>query len=214
MVGAYLVEELIKNMKYTAIKVYTRRPIGIEHIKVIEKIIDVESPASYSDDLRGDDLFICLGTTMRRAGSIKRYEEIDRDLPVSIAKASFNKGVSRIAVVSSIGANSDSKSYYSRIKGEMEKGILEVGFERTVIARPSLLLGERKEFRLLEKVAKAFAWLFSFLMTGRLKVYKAIHGRDVAIAMIDLLAETSDKTIYLSNELQEIVTTGGNINVK
>jgi uncharacterized protein YbjT (DUF2867 family) len=204
LIGGYLVEELIQNMRYTAIKVFTRKSLNIQHIKVIEHVVDVENLKSYEDMIRGDDLFICLGTTRKKAGSIKRYEEIDRDIPVNIAKASIGKGVKRVAVVSSLGANSGSKNSYTRIKGEMEAGISELAFDTTVIVRPSLLLGNRSEFRLGEKLATVIMKVFSFILRGRLAIYRAIEGRDVARAMIDLIATKSSKKIFLSDELREI----------
>ncbi|MEE4115467.1 MAG: NAD(P)H-binding protein [Marinilabiliaceae bacterium] len=204
LIGTYLVEELIQNMGYTAIKSFTRRKLDIEHIKLIEHVVDVEDVASYADKLRGDDLFICLGTTRKKAGSIKRYEELDRDMPVNIAEAALSRGVKKVAVVSSLGANENSGSYYSRIKGEMEKGIEKLPFEKVLIARPSLLLGERKESRPMEKAAIVFYKIFSFLLIGKLKFYRAIHGRDVARAMIELLVRNDEKTVFLSHELQEI----------
>lgn len=202
--GTYLVEELIQNMGYSSVKVFSRRKLDIEHIKVIEHIVDVENITSYTDLIRGDDIFICLGTTMKKAGTIARYEELDRDMPVNIASEAYKKGVKRIAVISAQGANSGSRNYYYRIKGEMEEAILELGFTTTIIARPSLLLGERKEFRLLERAGITMYRIFSFLLVGRLRYYRAIHGRDVANAMIDLMARNPERSIFLSSELQEI----------
>ena len=176
LVGKYLVEELIQNMGYTAIKVFSRRKLDIEHIKVIEHVVDVENVAEYEDLIRGDDLYICLGTTMKKAGNIKRYETLDRDMPISIAQHAVKRGIKRVAVVSAIGANLKSRSYYNRIKGEMEAGLLELKFKTHVIARPSLLLGDRTETRVLEKVATGFSKIFSFILVGKLSVYRAIHG--------------------------------------
>lgn len=204
MIGNYLVEELIQNMRYTAIKVFTRKSLNIQHIKIIEHVVDVEDIASYKDMIKGDDLFICLGTTRRKAGSTRRYEEIDRDLPVNIVRASSERGVRRVAVISSLGANSKSGNSYSRIKGEMEEGIFGTGTETTVILRPSLLLGKREEFRFFEKLATILARPMSFILSGKLKIYRAIHGRDVALAMIELIASTTGKKIVLSHDLQSI----------
>jgi len=191
-------------MRYSSIKVFVRRKLEIEHIKVLEHIVDVENVMSYIDDVRGDDLFICLGTTKKKAGTISRYEELDRDMPFNIAKAAKDKGAKKIAVVSSLGANSKSRNYYTRIKGEMEEKIISLQMSRTVIARPSMLLGNRKEIRFAEAVGKVFMKLFSFVLFGRLKVFRAIHGRAVAVAMIDLINRDSTKTLYQSDELASI----------
>ncbi len=204
LIGKYLVEELIQNMRYSSIKVFTRRKLDIEHIKVIEHIVDVENIDAYADQIRGDDLYICLGTTRKKTASISRYEQIDRDMPVNIARVSRSKGVSKVAVVSSLGANAESKSYYPRIKGEMEAGISDLAFDSTVIVRPSLLLGDRSEFRFGERMATVFMKAFAFILRGKLGVYRAIEGRDVALAMIDLLAMEGAKKIILSDELREL----------
>jgi len=201
LVGSYLVEELIINMRYTAVKVFTRRPLNIEHIKIIEKVVDVENVQSYGDLIKGDDLFICLGTTIRKAGSVKRVEELDRIMPLNIASRALDNGVKRIALVSSLGANPSSKSFYPRIKGLVEKDILGLDFKRKVIVRPSLLLGKRGEFRFMELLGKGFMKSLSFIFRGKLAIYKAVHGRVVAQAMITLLGIDENRTIYLSDEL-------------
>jgi uncharacterized protein YbjT (DUF2867 family) len=131
-------------------------------------------------------------------------EKIDRDLPVSLAETACKRGTKRIAVVSSIGASPESGNYYLRIKGEMEAGILKLGFENTAIVRPSLLLGERKDSRAAELVGKVLMKTVSPLMLGKLKRYRAIHGRDVARAMISILQKNSTKKIYESDELQSL----------
>ena len=202
LVGSRLLEELVRSSRYTRVKIFVRRPAGIEHIKIVEKIVDVENVESYSDELRGDDLYISLGTTMRKAGSIARYEQLDRDMVLEIASQAMARGVSRVAVVSALGASASSRNYYNRIKGEMEEGIVAKGFGRTVIGRPSLLLGERDEFRILEAAGKGFARLLSFMMAGSLRKYRAIEAHDVAIALVALMGEQSEETFYSSLQLQ------------
>ncbi|MEZ4999826.1 MAG: NAD(P)H-binding protein [Bacteroidales bacterium] len=202
LVGRYLVEELIVNMRYTSVKVFTRRPLELEHIKVIEKVVDVENVDSYRDEIRGDDLFICLGTTIKKAGSVSRVEELDRVMPFKIASTAYENGVKRIAVVSAIGARSSASNFYNRIKGLMEEDITGLGFSRKVIVRPSMLLGRRSEFRLMETLGKGVMKGLSFIFTGKLKIYRAVHGRVVARAMIALLGIDEGRIIYLSDELE------------
>ncbi|MFO7755029.1 MAG: NAD(P)H-binding protein [Bacteroidales bacterium] len=204
LTGSALVNELIQNMRYTAVKVFARRDLDLEHIKVIEHIVNIEKPGEYSDIINGDDLFICLGTTMRKAGSVKKMEEIDRDLPIAIAKAALLNGVRNIAVVSSIGANPSSRNYYSRIKGELEQSILAMQFKRKVIVRPSVLLGKRSEIRILEAMGKALVQAFGFLLTGKNKKYRGIKATVVAKAMVRAINESSGKEIYESDELVEL----------
>lgn len=169
-----------------------------------EIITDFGNLDSVSGKISGDDLFICLGTTIRKAGSVANMEKIDRDLPVLIAETALRNGTTGAAVVSSIGANPGSSNYYLRIKGEMEEKIISLDFPRTVIARPSMLLGERKEIRAGEIIGKAVMKTFNPVLTGKLRKYRAIHGKDVARAMIILLQECQGVRIAESDELQKV----------
>ena len=129
-------------------------------------------------------MFICLGTTIKKAGSIERMEQIDRDIPIKIGELSQTLGIKKIAVISSIGANANSRNYYLRIKGEMENGLKTLDFDNIVIARPSLLLGDRKEQRFTETIGKFLVKTLGFLLVGNLRKYRGIHVRKVARAMI------------------------------
>ncbi len=203
LVGNQLVRKLITDEECSSVVVFVRKPIDFKHPKVKEQLFDVNMPEEFADMIRGDELYICLGTTIRKAGSVARVEEIDRDLPIRIAQAAFKNGVKRIAVVSSMGANPDSRNYYMRIKGQMEKGIREIKFDQTVIARPSMLLGNRTEFRFGEFVAKGFMKVIGFLLTGPLSKYRGIEGATVAAAMIVLIRSSNSEIVYPSDVLEK-----------
>jgi uncharacterized protein YbjT (DUF2867 family) len=160
LVGGNLVQELIKDPEYHQVKVFGRGEYSVPDPKVEYHRIDFDKPDEYSAWLTGDDLFICLGTTIKKAGSVAAMERIDRDYPVTIARLAFANGTGHIAVVSSMGANKKSRNYYLRIKGEMEEGICNTGFSKTVIVRPSLLMGKRKEFRFGEMIAKGMVSIY------------------------------------------------------
>jgi len=209
LVGKELIYHLIKDIRYKAVKVFTRRDLHIEHIKVIEKIVDVEKVEDYSDLIKGDDLFICLGTTRRKAGSVKRMEEIDHHLPFKIAKAALLHGVKNIAVVSSIGADPGARNYYYRIKGNMEKDLRSLEFDRMVILRPSILLGKRDEIRLFESIGKGFIKTFGFLLNGKRRKYRGIYGADVAYAIVREINNVNGKEIYESDEIAELADKSG-----
>jgi uncharacterized protein YbjT (DUF2867 family) len=205
LVGRSLINELIISEDYMIIRVFSRnRSIGFSDTRIREYIVDFENPETFSENVTGDDMFICLGTTIKKAGSIKRMEEIDRDLPVTLASLAKSNGVKRLAVVSSIGANSGSSNYYLRIKGEMEDAILEKGFGKVAIVRPSILLGERGEKRLGESAGKFFMRIFGVFLYGSFRKYRAIEARDVARAMIRILSQDTGEKIFESDQLQEI----------
>lgn len=204
LVGNLLLEELINSGNYKGIRIFVRQTTGVSEPLVEEVITDFSVPESYLPKITGDDLFICTGTTIKKAGSVANVEKIDRDLPAVVAAAAHNNGVKRITVVSSIGADAASRNYYLRIKGEMEEKILKLGFEKTVIVRPSILLGERKEIRAGEIVGKAVMKAIQPVFTGKFRKYRPIHGRDVAKAMISLLEKGEGKNIFESDELKKI----------
>jgi uncharacterized protein YbjT (DUF2867 family) len=204
LVGSELVYQLIKDIRYKAVKVFTRRSLNIEHIKVIEEIVDVEKVEDYGESIRGDDLFICLGTTRRKAGSVKRMEDIDHHLPFKIARAALLNGVKNMAVVSSIGADPGSRNYYYRIKGNMEKDLMSLDFNRMVILRPSILLGKRDEVRILESIGRSLMKVFGFLFTGKNRRYRGIKAGDVASTMVKEINNVNGKNIYESDEIMII----------
>jgi uncharacterized protein YbjT (DUF2867 family) len=203
LVGNCLVEELKDNASYSSIEVFTRTPIDSRHEKINQHLIDFNRLEEYASLFKGDDLFICLGTTIRKAGSVRKVEEIDRDLPARIAQIASENGVSRIAVVSSLGANPSSRNYYLRIKGEMEAAIRKIQFEQIVIARPSMLTGRRKEFRFGEVIGKIFMTVTGFLLLGPARKYRSISGQTVAAAMIALIQSPHREIVYQSDELQK-----------
>jgi uncharacterized protein YbjT (DUF2867 family) len=204
LIGNLLFEELIESAIYSEIRIFVRQSIGVSHVKVKEFEVDFSNPDTFSELISGDDLYICLGTTIKKAGSVKKMEEIDRDLPVNIATAASANGVKRIVVVSSLGANPGASNYYLRIKGEMEQAIMKLRFENLAIVRPSMLLGERKEKRAGETAGKVVMKVVNPLLLGKMKKYRGIHGRDVARAMIAIMQKEPEKTYYESDVLQKI----------
>jgi uncharacterized protein YbjT (DUF2867 family) len=205
LVGNLLLEELEKAGNYQTIRIFVRQTAGISSPGIEEIITDFGNISGLGSDIKGDDLFICLGTTIKKAGSVENMEKVDRDLTVDIAILALKNGVKRVAVVSSIGADPASKNYYLRIKGEMEQGILSAGFEKTVIVRPSMLMGERKELRPGEIAGKMVMTVIKPVLSGKLLKFRAIHGRDVARAMIMLLEKETDKKIFESDDLQKTI---------
>ena len=205
LIGKDLVEELCKSDRYNTVKIFVRKRTGLENeSKIIEIISDFDNLKDQSAAISGDDLFICLGTTIKKAGSVQRVDEIDRDLPVQIATFASENSVARIAVVSSLGASAASSNNYLRIKGEMEQGLMKLKFQTSIIARPSILLGKRGERRPLEEISKSAMKILGLLLIGRLKKYRGIQGKVVSIAMIKAINIKTGIHILESDVLQQI----------
>jgi len=185
LIGKKVTEHLLKNDSYSTVIILVRKPLNINHPKLKQHIFNYD--AIDNTLLKGDDLFCCLGTTIKTAGSKEAFRKVDLDYVVNVAKASKVNGINHFAVISAMGANKNSTVFYNQIKGEMEESIKAVGFNSTYIIRPSLLLGDRKEFRFGELIGKFFMITLSFLIP---KKYRAIYDVQVAFATIHFMNQT------------------------
>lgn len=134
----------------------------------------------------------CLGTTIRQAGSREAFLEVDRDLVLALGAIAHRLGARQALLVSSVGASAQSGNFYLRVKGEAERGLGALGFERVDCLRPGLLLGERGERRPAEALGQRLAPLANLLARGPLRRYRAIAADDVAAAMVSLCGRTGD----------------------
>jgi uncharacterized protein YbjT (DUF2867 family) len=155
--------------------------------------------------LKADDVFCCLGTTIKKAGSQEAFRRVDFTFAYEAAQLAANNGAAQFLLVSALGANANSSVFYNRVKGETEDAIAALPFVSVSIFRPSLLLGERAEFRLGERIAEPVMKALSFLLIGSLRKYRAIEARTVAAAMIEVAkAQPKGVNVYESDRIQEV----------
>ncbi|HKS28299.1 MAG TPA: oxidoreductase [Pyrinomonadaceae bacterium] len=189
LVGGHCLELLLESEAYSRVVSLGRRGSGREGSKLEEHVVDFEHLYDSAHLFRGDDLFCCLGTTIKKAGSQAAFRQVDFNYPVESARLASENGTAQFLLVSALGADSGSRIFYNRTKGEVEEAVARLPFHGVQIFRPSLLLGERREFRAGERVAEKGMKLFSFLLAGPLKKYRPVHARDVAAAMIRVATE-------------------------
>ncbi|MCP4438794.1 MAG: NAD(P)H-binding protein [Aureispira sp.] len=200
MIGSDLLKQLLADERYGKVIALVRKPLGVEHEKLEQRRYDFDWPNP--DLIEGDEFFCCLGTTIRNAGSQEAFKRVDYQYVLETAQAALKNGAKRMVIVSSVGANKDSKVFYTRVKGEIEDAVAALGFEACFILRPSMLLGVRDELRMGELVGKFAMTTFSRLIP---KKYKAIEGKQVAKAMIQSInSEDTGKLVIESNELLEM----------
>lgn len=205
LIGKHLLNLLIKDRRYDEIKVFSRKAINIEKSWIKLHIINFEKLEQHTSLIKGDDLFCCMGTTIKKAGTKDNFAWVDYDIPVKLAEIASRNKIKGFFVVSSIKANAKSGNFYLQTKGQMEADIQEFSFKRLCIVRPSMLLGHREEKRFVEEFAKFVMQFIEPVMIGRIKKYKAIHARTVARAMIKLAnLPKINKSIYESNELKRL----------
>lgn len=181
LIGSTLVEQILENPAYSKVILLLRKPLNISHPKLLQELIDFDK--SDASKIVGDDLFCAMGTTLAKAGSKEAQYKIDCTYPFEIGKIAKANGMKQYILVSSLGADFQSSNFYLRTKGDLEQKIESLGFQNFVSLRPSFLLGDRKEFRLGEKIAVVIAKLLSPLMIGGLKKYRGIEASKVANSM-------------------------------
>lgn len=204
LTGNILLNKMLADSRYSKIKIFTRRPLRFENPKVTEILCDLLDIDSYKENFYGDAVFCCIGTTTKKTPDKELYKKIDYGIPVSAAKLCKINGIKTFAVMSSMGANTKSSIFYNRIKGKMEQAVLSQNIENTYILRPSIILGNRGERRIGEKIGIAVMKLTQPLLIGRFRKFRAINAKTIANAMIELVNNGSDRPIILSDEIQNI----------
>lgn len=205
LTGSHLVKWLCDSDEYTVVHVISRKKLIFEHPKLEVKIKDFNE-IEESDIEVAHDFFCCLGTTMKTAGSKAAFEQVDLTYPVQMASMAKNRGIGHFLVISAMGASSNSRIYYNRVKGEMEQQLIDLKLPRLSIFRPSLLTGNRKEFRLGERIGEGAMQVLNPLLIGPFEKYRSIESKQVAFSMMQkaLYGSKKNVAIYMSNEIAKV----------
>jgi uncharacterized protein YbjT (DUF2867 family) len=184
-IGRQLVELLAASADLDKLIILHHRPTFWKDTpKVEERVVDFMNLTESIPASEINAIFCCVGTTQKKAGSAEAFQKVDKDVPVALAALAAERGVPVFVGVSSIGARANAASTYLRTKGEMEEGVAAAGVKSTYILRPSLLAGEREEYRLKEHVGNAVLSVVGPLLVGPLRKYRAVQTKTVARAMI------------------------------
>jgi len=189
LVGSHVLELLLADPQWSQVVTVGRRKTSNQHAKLEQRVLDLSELESVRDLPHIDDVFCCLGTTIKQAGSQPAFRLVDHDFVVGLARAGLRAGATQFLLVSAIGADPESRVFYSRVKGETEAAIRKLSYRGIQIFRPSLLLGVRSEFRLGERIAMLGAPALPALLFGRLRRYRPIQAATVARAMISIARE-------------------------
>lgn len=206
LIGGHLLEKLLADNTYAEVIAIVRKPLDIQHPKLNQRVVDFDQLSENGGDLYGvDDVFCCLGTTIKKVKTQEAFKHVDYDYPLEIAVQAKKHGASRYYLVSAIGADPNSRFFYMRTKGQLEQALGGIGYDELAIFRPSQLYGDRKEFRFGEKVSEFIIRPLSFLFLGSLRKYRIIAAATVASAMLrSAHTSTPGTSIYPSNEIEAI----------
>lgn len=203
LIGSHVLRLLLEDPVTEQITILLRREISTQDPRLVKHIVDFPQTTDWAPLVTGDTLISCLGTTRKQAGGNNElYRFTDHDVPLNAAKAALQNGVRRMIIVSSLGANAQSRFFYPRLKGELEAALRELPFESLYILRPSFLTGERAVSRPAEQLFGKFLGAFSPLFTGQLEKYKPIEAAAVAGAIVFLLhSGKAGQFIYESDQI-------------
>ncbi len=204
LVGSQLLLLLLETEYYSKVSILVRKPVELVHPKLTVHVVDFDFLDKYKSLIEADDIFCCLGTTIKTAGSQYAFYKVDYEYSAAIARIAKENGATSFSLISAMGANKNSTIFYNRVKGEIEFAVSEIGFEKVLIYRPSLLLGERKEFRLGEKIGVFFAPILNLFLIGSLKKYKPVQAETVAKSMFqNAVSDQIGSFIIESDKIQD-----------
>lgn len=200
LVGREILQGLLADDSVTAVHVLARRPLSLQHPKLAAHVVDFAAlPALPAVD----EAYLALGTTIKVAGSQRAFRAVDFEANLAVAVGAQVAGARRLGLVSAMGADARSRVFYNRVKGELEEALSGLGFEGLVIARPSLLVGDRESLgqpvrrgeRIGEQVSR---WLRPVIPAN----YRAIRAADVARALLRAVPTARGKRVLLSGEMR------------
>lgn len=205
LIGGHCLDILLEHSEYDEVILLLRTPREKKHPKLVQHSIDFNDLTAHQELIQGSDLFCCLGTTIKKAGSQDAFRTVDYTYPLEIAKIARGNNISRYSIVTALGAKANSSIFYNQVKGELEKELKALSFPSLQIFQPSLLVGDRNESRLGEDLAQKAAPLMAWAMQGPLKKYRPIQGKTVAFAMVNQAQKApSGNETFHSRTIQKI----------
>jgi uncharacterized protein YbjT (DUF2867 family) len=205
MIGTYLTELLLQDEYFSTVRLIVRGPMEKSHPKIEIKLVDFNDAESLKLALEGTDtLFCCIGTTQKNVkGDKELYRKVDLDIPVKSARFAKEAGCEVMAIVSAVGSNSKSNNFYLKLKGEVEDALQTLGLRSVHIMQPSMLLGDRKEDRPMERAMQVVTKAVAGILPAR---FRPIHGKTVAAAMIAAVKKNEPGFFkYTYKEMKELV---------
>ncbi len=201
LTGSILLDILLKDDRYKKICLFSRSSVGFINSKLEEHLIDLFELEQHKEHFQADEVFCCVGTTKAKTPTNEIYRKIDYGIPVNAAKMCKENNIQTFMVVSAMGANPESKVFYNKTKGEMERDVLKQNISNTYILQPGLIGGSRNEKRLGETVAK---FLFKILHPIIPKGYRTILPETIAKAMLVLANQGHSKKRIENQTIKEI----------
>jgi uncharacterized protein YbjT (DUF2867 family) len=197
LTGQVLLQLLLADALYSTVTIYVRKQVLINHPKLQQEIVNYDK---LDLAVQADDVFCCLGTTIKKAGNQQAFRQVDLVYPQKVAELQKNAGSKRFLLISAVGADEHSSIFYSKTKGQVEKAITVLEYPCTCIFRPSLIMGERSERRIGEKIAIFLAKIIGPILVGPFKKYQPVSALGLAKALQNAAHEFEDGIHFISSD--------------
>ena len=205
LVGGHMLRLLLDDPQYDRVTALGRRALPVTHKKLTQRVADFARLGEVADFPRVHDVFCCLGTTIRQAGSQAEFRKVDYGYVVELARVALRHRAAQFLVVTALGADPGSRVFYNRVKGEVEEAVRRLQFDAVHCFRPSLLLGARAQSRPAERVAVLLSPLVSWALLGPLARYRPIKAETVARAMLRIAREAPRGAhVYESDQIRRL----------
>jgi uncharacterized protein YbjT (DUF2867 family) len=205
LIGKHCLRFLLDEPSYTRVTALVRSKLEITHPKLVQQVIDFDEIETIGEALSAEDVYCCLGTTIKKAGTQDAFQKVDFTYPVKLAALTQHCDAQQFLIVTSLGADPHSRIFYNRVKAEVEEAVRKIPFNAFHIFRPSLLLGDRSEHRTGEKTGAVIMSVLKPVMIGPLRKLRAIQASDVAKAMVRVAQiKRTGVNIYESDQIQKI----------
>lgn len=205
LIGSELLTLLLNSDSFIEVTAFLRSPLMIQHPKLKQQITSFDNLEQQKPKIKADIIFCCLGSTKKKTPNLKDYKKVDHDIPLFFAKEGLANHLSQFHLVSTLGANLNSSNFYTQLKGEIERDLKMLSIPSLFIYQPSLLEGNRKEKRPLEKVMLGLMKYVNPLLVGSLRKYRPIKAKDVAKAMFnESIQNKSGIFVFKSDKIKEL----------
>lgn len=205
LIGSQLLDLLLSRADYDTIVILVRRALPLTHAKLVQIELDFAELEKHAAKITGHAVFCCLGSTRKKTPDLSNYRKVDHDYPLQLAQIALKNGIQQYHLVSALGADATSSNFYTKMKGETEEAIKQVGLPALHIYRPALLTGDRKEYRAGERIFTAIMRVIDPLLIGPLKKYQSIPAAMVARAMYNQsMKQMEGSFTYPSDQIKNL----------
>ncbi|MES2278539.1 MAG: NAD(P)H-binding protein [Bacteroidota bacterium] len=204
LIGSNLLQILLDRDDYDSVLILVRKELPVKHKKLTQLVVDFDKLDNYANEITGEVIFSCLGTTQGQTPDKAVYRKIDHDYPVKLAQLGLKNGVNQFHLVSVVGADAKASAIYLKLKGETEEDLKKVGLPALHIYQPSMLTGRKEKVRFLESLINGLMIVVNPLLIGGLKKYHSIAASDVAKAIYNQSIDNETGTfIYQYNDIKQ-----------